>query len=114
MQPFFVRKHPVDGKVSLTLEGESVKLRCRWPFDRSTDEWIELSNAFCLQGYVGALSNLGIGESVTIPGVSAGTIEVTLTEHGVRLHMMDAQNERPTQYEREFEAVLSDLLPANG
>jgi len=77
MQPFFVCRHPVDGEVSLTLEGDAVKLRCRWPFDRSADEWIELSNTFRLQGYRGALTKLRLGESVTIPGVFAGGDAVT-------------------------------------
>jgi hypothetical protein len=31
--PFLTIRHPVEGAISFSVDGEGVKIRCHWPFD---------------------------------------------------------------------------------
>jgi hypothetical protein len=76
----FTYKHHVDGSIDILRKSNGlVEIRCRWPFDLQTDEWIEIQSTFRLLDYTNAVRNAfgtGRGEA---SGVSGGALILTIS-----------------------------------
>ena len=110
--PFLTYRHPVAGEMSLTVTGNAVRLCCRWPFDRSTDEWIAIDNEFEREEYRRSLLELPKAGTVRIKGRNAGYVEFTvLAEDEVKIDLRDNAAERPTRLVCTLRLSARDFLP---
>ena len=87
MSEIFRQDHPVDGRILLTLDAgrDLVALSCRWPFDLSTDEWIEIENEYALDGYRAAVADVSSSGSGNVTGVLGGYLKISRTSSGFSL-----------------------------
>jgi hypothetical protein len=109
---FFVRRHNVDGEMYLEREGDFVNFYCRWPFDTSTNEWIDIRNRFRLLDYVREVRALSERRSATVMGVDSGLISFKLDSRGkIRVHAMDAARHEPPSFYTSLDAKPEQLLP---
>jgi hypothetical protein len=86
----FEHKHPVDGFIRLSVNSNIVWLKCHWPFDLESDDWINITNEFRVEDYVQAVrdaSEKGVGEA---PGLQGGSIEIAKTQDGFRLNFSNS------------------------
>ena len=109
---FFTHQHPIDGSLSFAATDGVVVIRCRWPFDRSTDEWIEMSNDFDLDAYtkgIGALKSAGTTEVI---GRRGGHLRIrTLQPGSLEVDLVEAAAQAPTRFFVTIDAQPEALLP---
>ena len=109
---FFVHKHKVDGEISLEIDGQHVKISCRWPFDLSTDEWIWISNTFRLEDYTSKVRRLPEGRKVTIRGIQSGQLSFEMRPSGeIMFDIVGAGDPRGQRLIFPISAAPKDLLP---
>ncbi len=72
----FEHRHPVEGSVRVTQSGDLVEVDCHWPFDISTDEWIDIDLEMDVSTYAAAIRDATPGATVKIPGVKAGFFQL--------------------------------------
>lgn len=110
--PFFVYEHPVDGCMSLSLVGNTVVFSCRWPFDLSTDEWINIKNEFDHRTYVTRMATLLEKGEVRIEGIRSGYIAFTVLPGGkINLDVLNNMPESPVGFIYSLAATPEELVP---
>jgi len=110
--PFLTIRHPVEGEISFSVNGEFVKIRCHWPFDLDTNEWIYVANDFDKQRYIAAVSDLAQRSSVKIPGVQYGELCIWTTDEGpLKLSIVDCSQSAPTEFNTTVDVSPADLVP---
>ena len=111
-EQFFRRQHHVRGEVFLELDGDFVNLRCQWPFDLATDEWIKISNRFRLADYLRATQALAFPGEHTVPGIEAGEVGFeVINDQTIRFRIVGTGRIRPTEFQTAFAATPEDLVP---
>lgn len=111
-QRFLTYRHPVEGSMSWTKEGDVVRFSCRWPFDLSTDEWIEVSNELDHATYVRELDTLRKVGHCLIKGKRSGCMEFTvISSDRIRLGLFDQETVRPTSLQLTLAVTVGDLIP---
>jgi hypothetical protein len=77
-------EYALPGYFELAVEGDLVVLRCRWPFDRDADEWINIKNFYYASDYSKAISDAAARRQGTgkAQGVDGGFLEVAEIDSG--------------------------------
>jgi len=72
------------GYFELAAECGTVILRCNWPFDLDTDEWICIQNRYSAADYARAVSDAASNARRTgkADGISGGLLEITQLNSG--------------------------------
>jgi hypothetical protein len=78
----FTYKHQIDGIITLDRSGEEVQLRCHWPFDLESDEWIDISNRFPLAEYRQAIRDAASRGAGSVGGVNGGYLHIRKDDSG--------------------------------
>jgi hypothetical protein len=78
------KEYPSQGYFELAAEGHTVALRCNWPLDFTTDEWIDIKNRYYALDYSKAVSDAaatdrGAGKAY---GINGGFLEITQINSG--------------------------------
>lgn len=111
--PFLTIKHHVDGEISFSVDDERVKIRCRWPFDLYTNEWIYVANDFDKQRYIDAVSDLAHRSYVKIHGIKYGELRIRTTDEGLlKLSIVDCTQIAPTEFNTTVDILPADLIPS--
>jgi hypothetical protein len=109
---FFVQNHPVEGAIKFATVGEHVRLCCRWPFDRSTDEWINITNNFPLRRYCMAVRRLPRTGKATVRGIKFGSLTLQIMpKNKIQMHVADSNQFDRSSFIFPLNAKPKDLLP---
>ncbi len=78
------KEYSPHGYFELAAEGGLVVLRCSWPFDFTTDEWIYIKNRYYAAEYSKAVSDAAAEDKRTgkVRGVNGGFLAVTQVNSG--------------------------------
>lgn len=99
-----------EGFVSIRPEGETVSVRTRWPFDRHTDDWIEVENRFSRIAWEKCLRALFASGCGTVDGLTGGFLR--LERRGADdlwLDLCDSRRWRPPQLSLTLPNGLREL-----
>jgi len=106
----FVYRHDTDGELTLRRIGDEVRLRCRWPFDLSSDEWIELSNRFVAANYDRGLIDLKRTGHAKLDGITGGGLQFHVLQDGfVDIVAIDAQTTAATRFITRLDVRIDAL-----
>jgi hypothetical protein len=68
--------HAVEGSIELLVEGETAALHCRWPFDLTTDDFIEISNTFATEAVTQMIADLRESGKGQAEAVNVGFVRI--------------------------------------
>ena len=86
-----IQQHPVDGYLEISFAAETVTLRCHWPADFDSNEWIDISNSFDRERYarmVGDAMTAGAGE---VAGIAGGYLTIRVAGDGCTIELSRPQ-----------------------
>lgn len=72
----FEQNHPVEGSFRLRQVSDRVAIDCHWPFDLSTDEWIDLNLEVEAGEYRRAVAEAIPGDTIRIPALPTGYLQL--------------------------------------
>jgi len=77
-------RYSLQGYFELATEGGVVVLRCSWPFDYDTEEWIYIENRYNSFDYAKAIADAAASDKGTgrAGGISGGFLEITRINSG--------------------------------
>jgi len=87
----FEYRHPVDGYIKISVEDGLVIAVCHWPFDRETDEWINIKNSYPIIGYRRAVEDAENGTEGVVAGVRCGHLKVVPRIDGFMLELSNPE-----------------------
>lgn len=78
------KEYSLHGYFELAAEGGLVVLRCSWPFDFTTDEWVYIKNRYDAIDYSKAVSDAAAKDKRAgkAYGINGGFLEVTQLNSG--------------------------------
>jgi hypothetical protein len=87
-------RYSLHGYFELAAEGGTVVLRCSWPFDFDTDDWIYIENRYHVSDYSKAISDAATGNKGTgkARGINGGFLEITRINSGFLIEFSRAQS----------------------
>jgi hypothetical protein len=87
-------RYSLQGYFELAAEGGTVVLRCSWPFDSDTDEWIYIENRYYAPDYLKAISDAATGDKGAgrARGINGGSLEITQINSGFLIEFSRAQS----------------------
>jgi hypothetical protein len=104
--------HPADGYFEFVAFEEVVALRCHWPLDLVTNEWVDIQNHYLIADYlqgVGDAISTGSGE---VLGVSGGYLKILSTADGFVIEFSRPQDGwSASSLQLHVKRPISDLLP---
>jgi hypothetical protein len=87
-----------EGFISIQLEGATVSVKAHWPFDRSTDDWIEVENRFSSGAYKRCVQTLMASGSAVVDGLEGGFLRLERRDgEGLWLDLCGSRGWRPQQ-----------------
>lgn len=111
---FLEYKHAVEGALTFAATPSVVVLRCEWPFDRSTDEWIRLSNDFDRDTFVRAVERLVVSGSAALFGRRGGQLLLNLLPNKqVEIDFSDPSPVAPTRLQLLLNIDPTALYPTS-
>lgn len=87
----FEYRHSVDGYIKISAEDSTVIAVCHWPFDRETDEWIDIKNSYPIIGYRQAIKDAENGAEGVVAGVRGGHLKVNPRIGGFMLELTNPE-----------------------
>ncbi len=109
----FHHQHPQrsEGNFVIELRRDEVVVRCHWPFDLETEEWIDITNSFARDDYAHWVDDLSRQDTARVNGVRGGFLEGTHLRDKVRLEVSAATDDAPTRLALNFELEPVALTP---
>jgi len=106
--------HSVNGELRFDLDrpGGFIKFSCCWPYDLSTNEWINISNCFSLKKFVKQVSRLSSRTRASVQGLKMG--KITLERVGCDRIQVSVSSDSKVQCEEwrfPISARPCDLMP---
>jgi hypothetical protein len=104
--------HPAGGFLEFVASNDVVALRCHWPVDLNTDDWVDIQNDYQLPSYLQAVDDsmsTGKGEA---QGISGGYLRVSSIADGFIIEFSRPQDGWSASSLRlHIRRPISDLLP---
>lgn len=77
-----IQQHPLDGYLEISFAAATVTLRCHWPADFDSNEWIDISNSFDREGYVRMVGDAMTAGTGQVTGIAGGHLTIRVVGDG--------------------------------
>ncbi|HEY7011477.1 MAG TPA: hypothetical protein VH480_01880 [Streptosporangiaceae bacterium] len=107
--------HPAGGHCEIVGGSGLVVLRCHWPFDSDSDEWIDIENIYLATSYLRAVNDAMTSGSGLAHGIAGGLIRITALDDGFFLEFSRPQSGwSATSLRLHVKHPIGDLLLGGG
>lgn len=104
--------HPAGGFIEFAVNNDGIVLRCHWPADLESDDWIDIQNHYPVLSYLQAIDDsmsTGNGEA---QGTSGGYLRIISIADGFIIEFSRPQDGWSASALRlRIRRPISDLLP---
>jgi hypothetical protein len=105
-------RHPAEGFFELVTLNGFVDLRCHWPVDLQSDEWIDIQNQFAMADYLRAVDDAMSTGSGEAKGVTGGCLRIISTLEGFAIEFSRPEGGWSASSLRlQVRRSLAELLP---
>lgn len=107
-----LERHATEGFFELVTLNGFVDLRCHWPVDLQSDEWIDIQNRFAIAGYLRAVDDAMSTGSGEAKGITGGSLRIISTREGFAIEFSRPEGGWSASSLRlHLRRSLAELLP---
>ena len=112
MERFFCFRHEVEGDICFYSLEDSIRITCHWPYDRSTGEWIDVSNEFSSEEYIEKVSSLDPGKKIELKGLNSGSLSLLCNApNSIQMDLTDSRGSMAPRFILEINVSKHNILP---